>query len=103
MSNASVIPFSATLFVRDACLCLHAQRAARALARLFDNALKPVGINNGQFSLLMSLNRRLESFRSREGGAFAFADELLSKKQALREIEAQLAADVDAEPSAQVA
>ena len=57
MSNARVIPFSTTLFVRDACLCLHAQRAARALARLFDNALKPVGINNGQFSLLMSLNR----------------------------------------------
>jgi DNA-binding MarR family transcriptional regulator len=51
MSNASVIPFSTTLFVRDACLCLHAQRAARALA------LKPVGITNGQFSLLMSLNR----------------------------------------------
>jgi hypothetical protein len=47
MSNASVIPFSATLLVRDSCLCLHAQRAARALARLFDNALKPVGINNG--------------------------------------------------------
>ncbi|MBO0133887.1 MULTISPECIES: MarR family winged helix-turn-helix transcriptional regulator [Agrobacterium] len=57
MSNAGLIPFSTTLFVRDACLCLHAQRAARALARLFDNALKPVGINNGQFSLLMSLNR----------------------------------------------
>jgi DNA-binding MarR family transcriptional regulator len=57
MSNTSVIPFSATLLVRDSCLCLHAQRAARALARLFDNALKPVGINNGQFSLLMSLNR----------------------------------------------
>ncbi|NWJ25136.1 MarR family transcriptional regulator [Rhizobium sp. RM] len=57
MSNAALIPFSATLFVRDACLCLHAQRAARALARLFDNALKPAGITNGQFSLLMSLNR----------------------------------------------
>lgn len=57
MSNSLTIPFSSTLFVRDACLCLHAQRAARALARLFDNALKPVGINNGQFSLLMSLNR----------------------------------------------
>ncbi|MCZ4431055.1 MarR family winged helix-turn-helix transcriptional regulator [Agrobacterium sp. SOY23] len=57
MSNTGVIPFSTTLFVRDACLCLHAQRAARALARLFDNALKPIGINNGQFSLLMSLNR----------------------------------------------
>ncbi|MBO9655388.1 MAG: winged helix-turn-helix transcriptional regulator [Agrobacterium tumefaciens] len=57
MSNTGAIPFSTTLFVRDACLCLHAQRAARALARLFDNALKPIGINNGQFSLLMSLNR----------------------------------------------
>ncbi|MDS7596442.1 MarR family transcriptional regulator [Agrobacterium tumefaciens] len=57
MSNAALIPFSATIFVRDACLCLHAQRAARSLARLFDNALKPAGITNGQFSLLMSLNR----------------------------------------------
>ncbi|AAK86659.1 MULTISPECIES: MarR family winged helix-turn-helix transcriptional regulator [Rhizobium/Agrobacterium group] len=57
MSNAGVIPFSTTLLVRDSCLCLHAQRAARALARLFDNALKPAGITNGQFSLLISLNR----------------------------------------------
>jgi len=46
-----------TLRVRDACLCLHAQRAARALARRFDLALQPVGLTNGQFSLLMSLNR----------------------------------------------
>ena len=57
MSNVGVIPFSTTLLVRDSCLCLHAQRAARALARLFDNALKPAGITNGQFSLLISLNR----------------------------------------------
>ncbi|WP_416408314.1 MarR family winged helix-turn-helix transcriptional regulator [Agrobacterium rosae] len=57
MSNAAVIPFSTTLLVRDTCLCLHAQRAARALARRFDMALKPVGLTNGQFSLLMSLNR----------------------------------------------
>jgi DNA-binding MarR family transcriptional regulator len=33
------------------------QRAARALARRFDEALRPFGITNGQFSLLMSLNR----------------------------------------------
>ncbi|WP_373356405.1 MarR family winged helix-turn-helix transcriptional regulator [Pseudoroseicyclus sp. CXY001] len=46
-----------TLEVRDACLCLHAQRAARALARRFDLAFRPVGLTNGQFSLLMSLNR----------------------------------------------
>ncbi|WP_117190614.1 MarR family winged helix-turn-helix transcriptional regulator [Rhizobium terrae] len=52
-----VIPFSTTLHVRDTCLCLHVQRAARALARRFDNAMKPIGITNGQFSLMMSLNR----------------------------------------------
>jgi DNA-binding MarR family transcriptional regulator len=36
---------------------LHVQRAARALARRFDEALRPLGLTNGQFSLLMSLNR----------------------------------------------
>lgn len=43
--------------VRDRCLCLAAQRAARALARRFDRALAPAGLNNRQFSLLMALNR----------------------------------------------
>ncbi|GGB46823.1 MarR family transcriptional regulator [Roseibium aquae] len=43
--------------VAETCLCLHTQRAARALARLFDKALRPFGLNNGQFSLLMALNR----------------------------------------------
>jgi DNA-binding MarR family transcriptional regulator len=33
------------------------QRAARALGRRFDEALRPVGLTNGQFSLMMSLNR----------------------------------------------
>lgn len=51
------VAFETTLHVRDSCLCLHAQRAARALARRFDIALKPAGITSGQFSLLMSLNR----------------------------------------------
>jgi DNA-binding MarR family transcriptional regulator len=51
------IPYETTLLVRDCCLCLHVQRAARALARRFDEALRPVGLTNGQFSLLMSLNR----------------------------------------------
>lgn len=46
-----------TLHVRDACLCLATQRAARALARRFDAAFRPVGLTHGQFSLLMSLNR----------------------------------------------
>lgn len=49
--------YSTTLEVRDACLCLHLQRAARAVARRFDAALRPLGLTSGQFSLLMSLNR----------------------------------------------
>jgi DNA-binding MarR family transcriptional regulator len=46
-----------TPVVRDCCLCLHTQRAARALARRFDEALRPLDLTNGQFSLLMALNR----------------------------------------------
>src|SRR5438309_5607468 len=55
--SKSAVPFETTLHIRDTCLCLHAQRAARALARRFDEALRPCGLTNGQFSLLMSLNR----------------------------------------------
>lgn len=51
------LTFATTLEVRDRCLCLAAQRTARALARRFDDALRPVGLTSGQFSLLMSLNR----------------------------------------------
>lgn len=57
MSKLCGVPFETTIHVRDSCLCLHAQRAARALARRFDEAFRPVGLTNGQFSLLMSLNR----------------------------------------------
>jgi DNA-binding MarR family transcriptional regulator len=57
MSKQLKIPFETTIHVRDTCLCLHAQRAARALARRFDVALRPFGLTNGQFSLMMSLNR----------------------------------------------
>ena len=51
------VPYETTLEVRDTCLCLAAQRAARALARRFDDAFRPLGLTNGQFSLLMALNR----------------------------------------------
>jgi DNA-binding MarR family transcriptional regulator len=57
MSKRIEVPFATTLLVRDTCLCLHVQRAARTLARRFDEALRPVGLTNGQFSLMMSLNR----------------------------------------------
>lgn len=51
------LPLSVTLEVRDRCLCLHLQRAARAVGRYFDEVLRPLGLTNGQYSLLVSLNR----------------------------------------------
>jgi DNA-binding MarR family transcriptional regulator len=57
MSKGRGLPFAITHKVRDTCICLHVQRAARALARRFDDALRPLGLTNGQFSMLMSLNR----------------------------------------------
>src|SRR5262245_43542443 len=57
MSKPAAVTFETTIHVRDHCLCLAAQRAARTLARRFDEALRPAGLTSGQFSLLMSLNR----------------------------------------------
>lgn len=57
MSKLTEIPYETTLHVRDHCLCLQTQRAARVLARQFDDAFRPLGLTNGQFSLMMSLNR----------------------------------------------
>jgi DNA-binding MarR family transcriptional regulator len=57
MSKPDLVPLEITHHVRDHCLCLHVQRAARALARRFDEALRPVALTQGQFSLMMSLNR----------------------------------------------
>jgi len=51
------VPYQTTIHVRDHCLCLHLQRAARTIGRRFDEALRAVGLTNGQFSLLMALNR----------------------------------------------
>ena len=57
MSKAGKVPFETTRVVRDACLCLHLQRAARALARRFDDAFRPLGLTSGQYSMMMALNR----------------------------------------------
>jgi DNA-binding MarR family transcriptional regulator len=57
MASVRGASYETTILVRDSCLCLHVLRAARALARRFDTALRPLGLTNGQFSLMMSLNR----------------------------------------------
>jgi DNA-binding MarR family transcriptional regulator len=57
MAKTDELPLEITHYVRDNCLCLHVQRAARALARHYDEALRPLDLTHGQFSLMMSLNR----------------------------------------------
>jgi DNA-binding MarR family transcriptional regulator len=57
MPTLPEVPFATTLHIRDHCLCLHLQRATRIVARRFDDVLRPLDLTNGQFSLLISLNR----------------------------------------------
>lgn len=44
--------------IGSACLCLQVRKAARRVGRLFDEALSPVGLTNGQFSLITMLAAR---------------------------------------------
>src|SRR5215831_2583568 len=57
MSNRKIVTAEIARSVAQACLCLHVQRAARALARHFDDVFRPLDLTSGQYSLLMSLNR----------------------------------------------
>ena len=57
MTRRTPIPSETTLLIRDRCLCLHVQRTARVLARLFDDAFRSLGLTHGQFSLLNAVNR----------------------------------------------
>jgi DNA-binding MarR family transcriptional regulator len=57
MSKPEPLPLETALRIRDTCLCLNVQRAARRLARRFDDALRPHGLTHGQFSLLVALSR----------------------------------------------
>jgi DNA-binding MarR family transcriptional regulator len=56
MSSGEDLPFEVAYEVRG-CLCLHLQRAARAVARRFDQAFRPLDLTSGQFSLLTALDR----------------------------------------------
>jgi DNA-binding MarR family transcriptional regulator len=50
------LPIEMVLEIRDQCLCLATQRAARLLARRFDRLFAPLGLTNGQFSMLVALS-----------------------------------------------
>lgn len=55
MTDAS-LPIDTVRHIRDSCLCLASQRAARRLGRRFDRLFAPLGITNGQFSLMVALS-----------------------------------------------
>ncbi len=57
MSKSDFEKYATTRHIRDHCLCLKTQRVARVLARHFDEAFRPLGLTNGQFSLLNAINR----------------------------------------------
>ncbi len=50
------LPIATIHEIRDQCLCLASQRAARRLARRFDRLFAPLGLTNGQFSLMVALS-----------------------------------------------
>ncbi len=43
----------------EVCLCHHARRTARAVTRLFDDALRPSGLSAGQFNILAAIGARV--------------------------------------------
>lgn len=43
--------------IGSACVCLGVRKAARLVARRYDDALRPLGITSGQFSILAALLR----------------------------------------------
>ena len=44
-----------TLNVAESCLCFNLRKTTRVITQLYDNAMKPVGLNGTQFSLLTAV------------------------------------------------
>ena len=51
----SSLPIQTNFDIRDQCLCLAAQRALRVVVRRFDRVFAPLGLTNGQFSMMVAL------------------------------------------------
>jgi DNA-binding MarR family transcriptional regulator len=93
LSNTETLPVATVHHIRDTCLCLSTQRAARALARRFDLALRPFGLTNGQFSLMVALNQaepppigRLAPFLAMDASTLTAAVKPLARRGLLRVI-----------------
>jgi DNA-binding MarR family transcriptional regulator len=57
MAKIPVLTPAVAATIEEACLCLSTQRAARVIGRRYDAALRPTGLSNWQFGLLMMLVR----------------------------------------------
>lgn len=91
MSSPEALPVTTVHHIRDTCLCLATQRAARVLARRFDAALRPFGLTNGQFSLMVALNQaepppigRLAPFLAMDPSTLTAAVKPLERRGLLR-------------------
>lgn len=42
--------------VAEVCFCLHLRRTARAVSRVYDQALQPIGIKASQFNVLIAIS-----------------------------------------------
>ena len=71
MSSSDELSWEPTLPLRETCLCVRVQRAARALARHFDDALRPADLTHGQYSLLVGLNQEEPPIMSEIAAALA--------------------------------
>jgi DNA-binding MarR family transcriptional regulator len=71
MSSSDQLSWDATRHVRETCLCICVQRAARALARHFDDALRPAGLTHGQYSLMIALNQDVPPIMNEVAAALA--------------------------------
>ncbi len=57
MAGASVLTPSVAMTIEQACFSFAAQKTARAIGRQYDAALRPSGLSNWQFTLLVMLVR----------------------------------------------
>jgi len=89
--GASALNIEMVHEIRDSCLCLATQRAARVLARRFDRLFAPLGITNGQFSMMVALSGKwrpklseLAQFLAMDQATMTAAVKTLEKRGLLR-------------------
>lgn len=58
MKASPTDPHTPPQAILEVCLCHHARRTARAISRLFDDALAPTGLKSGQFNILAAIAAR---------------------------------------------